>query len=215
MGRVRDQLRRDGAQTLSTAELLALILFPGRKKDAFQQAHTLLENYGIRGLRTIAFDGLCADVELSPAQVERLHVICELTQRFAKGDPGERVRIVSAFDAVRLVRPMLAHLDHEEFRVLVLDERNHVVANTLLYMGTVNETSLRASEVFRQAIVRNCPKVLLAHNHPSDDTTPSPEDIETTKHLVGAALLLNIDLLDHIIIGSATYVSMRERIGWE
>ncbi len=125
------------------------------------------------------------------------------------------MQIGSPYDAIRLLQPLLAHLDHEEFRVLVLDSRNHVLANILLYTGTVNETSLRAPEIFRQAILRNCPGILLAHNHPSNDPTPSLEDIETTQKLLEAARLLDIDLIDHIIIGGEKGVSLKEVLPWK
>ncbi len=215
MKRIRDQLRMNGAQTLSTTELLALALFQGEEKDALLQAHTLLERYGVKGLRTVPLDVLSQEGGLSSTQVEWVQVVCELAQRFAKGDPGDPVQIISPYDAIEVLQPLLAHLDHEEFRVLVLDSRNHVLANILLYTGTVNETSLRAPEIFRQAIVRNCPGILLAHNHPSNDPTPSPDDLETTKKLLDAARLLDIDLIDHIIIGGENGVSLKEVLLWE
>jgi len=102
----------------------------------------------------------------------------------------------------------MSHLDHEEFRALVLDTKNRVVANTPLYRGTVNNSVLRASEVFRQAVVRNCPGILVAHNHPSSDPSSSPEDIEVTRQLVEAGKVLDIDLLDHIIVGNPRFTSL-------
>jgi len=215
MKRVREQLRSYGAKTLSTAELLALVLFKGKKKDAVPLAYTLLETYGTKGLRNSAFDGLCREAGLSPTQAERLHALCELAQRFAVADPEERIQIVTPDDVAALLRPSMAHLDHEELRVLVLDTKNHVVANILLYTGTVNGTLLRAAEIFRQAIVRNCPKVIVCHNHPGGESTPSPEDCEVTMQLVEAGRVLDIELLDHIIVSSSGYVSMKDQLGWD
>ena len=88
-------------------------------------------------------------------------------------------------------------------RVLSLDTKNHVVANLALYRGTVNSSVLRASEIFRPAVTRNCPAIIVCHNHPSGDPTPSPEDIQTTEQLVEAGKVLDIELLDHIIINDA------------
>src|ERR671938_106348 len=99
-------------------------------------------------------------------------------------------------------------------RILVLDTKNQVVDNINRYRGTVNSSVLRAAEIFRPAITRNCPGVLICHNHPSGDPTPSPEDIAVTEQLVKAAELLDIDLLDHIIIGNPRYASLKERMQW-
>jgi DNA repair protein RadC len=98
--------------------------------------------------------------------------------------------------------------------ILILDTKNQVVENVKRYKGTINSSVLRASEVFRPAIVRNCPNVIVCHNHPSGDPTPSLEDIEVTKQLVNAGQLLDIELLDHIVIGNPRYVSLKEHIRW-
>ena len=95
----------------------------------------------------------------------------------------------------------MALLDHEEMRVLSLDTKNQVVSNQRLYQGTANSAALRGAEVFRTAVARNCPAIILCHNHPSGDPTASPEDIQTTEQLVEAGRVLDIELLDHIIIG--------------
>jgi DNA repair protein RadC len=138
---------------------------------------------------------------LTQHQAERLHAITTLTTRLASLETGNRRRIETGLDAVLLLYPQLAHLDHDEFRVLVLDSKNHVTANLLLYIGTANEATISPSEVFRPAIVRNAHRVIVAHNHPSLDPDPSTEDIEMTKRLIAAGEILDIDLLDHLIIG--------------
>jgi hypothetical protein len=119
---------------------------------------------------------------------------------FAHLERGERRRIETSLDAVFLLYPLLAHLDHEEFRVLVLDARNHAIANILLYVGTVDHVSVNVFEVFRPAIVRRRPRILVAHNHPSLDPEPSSEDIELTRQLIEAGELLDIELVDHLVI---------------
>src|SRR5207249_1336242 len=115
----------------------------------------------------------------------------------------------------RLLMPDMAFLDHEEMRGLYLDTKNTVVANLQLYKGTVNCSVLRAAEIYKPALTRNLPHLLLCHNHPSGDPTPSPEDIEVTKQLVEAGKLLEIDLVDHLIIGSPPrFTSLKERMAW-
>lgn len=104
--------------------------------------------------------------------------------------------------------------NHEEMRILILDTKNHVVENVNRYRGTVNSSVLRAAEVFRPAVIRNCPSVIVCHNHPSGDPTPSPEDMEVTHQLVDAGKLLDIELLDHLVIGNPRYVSLKERMRW-
>ena len=99
-------------------------------------------------------------------------------------------------------------------RILVLDSKNQVVENIDRYSGTVNSSVLRAAEIYRPAITRNCPAVLVCHNHPSGDPTPSPEDIAVTEQLVQAGKVLDIELVDHLVIGNHKYVSLKEQMRW-
>ena len=108
----------------------------------------------------------------------------------------------------------MTFLDHEQMRILVLDTKNQVVENISRYQGTVNSSVLRAAEVYRPAIIRNCPGVIICHNHPSGDPTPSPEDIAVTEQLVQAGRQLDIELVDHLIIGNQRFISLKERMRW-
>ncbi len=98
--------------------------------------------------------------------------------------------------------------------ILVLDTKNHLIERVKQYKGTVYSSATRISEVFRPAIIRNCPHIIVCHNHPSGDPAPSPEDIEFTRQMIKAADLLEIDLLDHLVIGNPRYVSLKERLHW-
>src|SRR5438270_2777246 len=102
----------------------------------------------------------------------------------------------------------------EQMRILILDTKNQVIENIQRYQGTVNSSVLRAAEVYRPAILRNCPGVIICHNHPSGDPTPSPEDIAVTQQLVQAGQQLDIELVDHLIIGNHRFVSLKERLNW-
>ena len=108
----------------------------------------------------------------------------------------------------------MAFLDHEQMRILVLDTKNRVVENISRYQGTVNSSVLRAAEVYRPAVIRNCPAIIICHNHPSGDPTPSPEDISVTQQLVAAGQHLDIELVDHLVIGNQRFVSLKERLRW-
>ena len=106
------------------------------------------------------------------------------------------------------------NLDHEEMHILVLNIKNQLVEYVRKYKGTINSSVVRIAEVFRPAVVRNCPHIIVCHNHPSGDPTPSPEDIEITRQFQRAADLLEIELLDHIIIGNPRYVGMKDYMKW-
>ncbi|HVB62046.1 MAG TPA: JAB domain-containing protein, partial [Ktedonobacteraceae bacterium] len=126
----------------------------------------------------------------------------------------EKYQIKSPADAANLVMSDMMFLDHEQLRILVLDTKNQVVENICRYRGTVNSSVLRTAEVFRPAVIRNCPGVIVCHNHPSGDPTPSPEDLHVTKQLVEAGRHLDIELLDHIVIGNRRFVSLKEKLNW-
>jgi DNA repair protein RadC len=117
--------------------------------------------------------------------------------------------------ALSLAELLAIILDTEQMRVLLLDAKSQLVEKVSLYQGTANSSVLRAAEVFRLAIIRNCPGLILCHNHPSGDPTPSPEDIEATKQLVAAGRILDIELVDHLIIGHQRFVSLKEHLRWE
>jgi DNA repair protein RadC len=108
----------------------------------------------------------------------------------------------------------MMYLDTEQMRVLVLDTKHYVLANLTLYQGTINSAVLRTAEIFRPAITRKAPSIVVCHNHPSGDPLPSPEDEDVTTQLVAAGKVLEIEVLDHIIIGNPGSVSLRERMNW-
>lgn len=109
----------------------------------------------------------------------------------------------------------LAHLDSEHMVILLLDARSQLVEKINSYRGTVNSSVMRVAEIFRPAIIRNCPGLILCHNHPSGDPSPSAEDLEVTRQLVQAGDILDIELVDHIIIGNQRFVSLKEQLKWE
>jgi DNA repair protein RadC len=110
----------------------------------------------------------------------------------------------------------MSHLAQEHFRALHLDTRNRVLGSQTVYIGSLNASYIRVAEVFREAVKRNCAAMIVAHNHPSGDPTPSPEDIGVTRQLEAAGKLLDIELLDHLVIGQQRFVSLRERgLGFE
>jgi DNA repair protein RadC len=142
------------------------------------------------------------------AKLRQLHD--ELNAELAT-HPTERPSIHSPLDAFEILQYFLANLDHEELWVMNLDTRNRVMNLVKLYQGSVNTSQVRIAEVFRQAIIDNAPSIILAHNHPSGDATPSPDDVAVTRAIVQAGKILDIDVLDHLIISQGLYVSLKER----
>jgi DNA repair protein RadC len=125
--------------------------------------------------------------------------------------PIERPVINSPGDAAQLFIPFIGFLEHEEMWVACLDTRNRIRCLVALYKGSVNTSQVRVGEVFRQAIIENAMAIVLAHNHPSLDISPSPDDVSVTRAIVQAGKLLDIETLDHLIIGGNQWVSLKER----
>lgn len=209
---LRERLEQAGPRALSTTELLSLF-FPGRPLSPGDLEHlgTFLEQDP--SLLQNNWAEVSIQCHLTPARCAQMQALFELARRF-QSPPPEKYRIKTPEDAARLVMPDMAYLDHEELRILVLNTRLQVVENRVLYQGTVNSSVLRSAEIFRLAVTRNCPNVIVCHNHPSGDSSPSPEDIQVTEQLVAASRILDIDLIDHLVIGCHRFVSLKERMRW-
>ena len=215
--RPRERLQSFGSQALSTAELLAIILRTGTKGDnVLALANKLLVKYGgLSGLMRADFRELCAERGMGEAKSAQVKAALEIGRRLSLLPAETRYPIRTPADAANLVMLDLAYLDTEQLRILLLDSRGQLVEKVASYQGTVNRAVARAAEIFRPAVIRNCPGLILCHNHPSGDPTPSPEDIEATQRLVEAGRLLDIELVDHIIIGQQRFVSLKQHLGWE
>lgn len=135
----------------------------------------------------------------------------ELGRRFATVSQDEKPRIQSPQDAANLVLYEMGALEQEHLRVLLLDTRNQVMQSVDVYKGSLNSSVIRVGEVFRVAVQRNAAAIIVAHNHPSGDPTPSPEDVAVTRAIVQAGKLLDIEVLDHLIVGKNRYVSLKSK----
>jgi DNA repair protein RadC len=214
--RPRERLRTHGPQALSNAELLAIILRTGTTRDnVLELASKLLVKYGgLGGLLSVDFSELSHEHGLGEAKCCQIKAALEIGKRLGRQQLDEKYQIKSPRDAANLVMVEMTYLDHEQMRILVLDTKNQVVENINRYRGTVNSSVLRVAEIFRPAITRNCPAILVCHNHPSGDPTPSPEDLAVTEQLVQAGKVLEIELVDHLIIGNHKYTSLKEQMRW-
>lgn len=216
--RPRERLARVGPQALSTGELLAIILRVGvGGENVLSMANRLLASFGgLAGLSRADFAQLAAEHGVGPAKTAQIHAALELGRRLMAESPEERWQIRAPSDAAHILMPVMSHQEQEHFAVLFLDTRNRVTDREILYKGSLNTSLVRVAEVFRGAVRRNCASVIVAHNHPSGDPSPSPEDVALTRRLVEAGKLIEIDVLDHLVIGDNRYVSLRERaLGFE
>lgn len=204
---VTARLLKHGPQGLSDAELVAALL--DTLPEPLNTAEAILQAFrGVGGLTHLDPDSLSKIAGLDESARARLLAATEIGQRILRVIPDPPPRVSSADDAIHHLRDM-RHLAQEHVRVLLLDSHEHLIGIETLYIGTMNITVLRTAEVFRPAILRNCPALLLAHNHPMGEATPSPEDIEITRDLIAAGKLLDIRLVDHLIISPLGWTSLR------
>ena len=211
--RPRERLQHYGPSALSEAELLAIILRSGIKGENVVNLSTrLLVKYGgLLGLARAKFTDVASIKGLGPAKTCQLMAALELGRRLMIASPQQRPQITSPADAANLLMLEMSRLEQEQLRVLLLDTKNYVVAIHTLYMGNANTTIIRVGEVFREAVRENTTALILVHNHPSGDPTPSPEDVQVTRRIIEAGRLLDIEVLDHLVIGHQRYVSLKER----
>ena len=211
--RPRERLRDRGAAYLSNAELLAILLRTGTAAESVLDlsARLLAQFQGLDGVARASHHELCGLHGFGEAKAAQLQAAIELGRRISMAQGPDRLAIRSPQDMVGLVREEMSLLEQEHFRVVVLNTKNQVVAVADVHKGSVNATSIRTAEVFREAVRRNCPSVILVHNHPSGDPEPSEEDVAVTQEIVAAGKSLDIDVLDHLVIGRAGFVSLKER----
>ncbi|MGQ9598586.1 MAG: RadC family protein [Anaerolineae bacterium] len=211
--RPRERLVNYGVGALSTAELLAIILRTGtRDENVIRMAQRLLVAFGgLAGLARTNTSELASAKGVGPAKVAQIKAALELGRRMVLESPEERPQVRSPADAANLVMSEMSLLEQEHLRVILLDTKNRVLATPTIYIGSLNTSLIRVGELFREAIRANCAALIVLHNHPSGDPTPSPEDIAITKQIVEAGKLVDIQVLDHVIIGRQRFVSLKER----
>lgn len=212
--RPRERLALRGPASLSNGDLIAILLNTGVKGEpvtAIAQ-RLLAEHGGLLGLMKLDLAELTAIHGVGPAKAAKLKAALEIATRIVALGPDERPRITSPDDVVNLVGVEMAALDQEQLRVVVVDSKHRVQAIRTLYQGSVNQAQVRIAEVFREAIRLNGVAIVVVHNHPSGDPTPSSQDVTLTAELAKAGGLLDIEVLDHLVIGRGRHVSLR-RLG--
>lgn len=212
--RPRERLAKYGANVLTNAELLAILLRSGLPgENAVQVGQRLLQTFGgkIAGIHRAPYDEVCNQRGIGPAKAAQIKAALELGNRLAKETQGERPTIHSPNDAAKLVQFEMSALEQEELWVLLLDTRNTVLETAPVYKGSLNSSQIRVGELFKKAIRRDAAAIVVIHNHPSGDPTPSPDDVAVTRAIAQAGKLLDIEVLDHLVIGGERFVSLKER----
>ena len=211
--RPRERLREAGARALSNAELIAILLRTGVKGESVldMSSHLLSRLGGIAGMGRVSYRQLCAVKGISEAKACQILAAFELGRRLVSLSPEERAVIRSPQDVANLLAAEMGFLEQEHLRVLLLSTKNEVLGVEEVYVGNVNSSVIRVAEVLRPAIRDNCPSIIVVHNHPSGDPSPSPEDVLITRKIVSAGELTDVEVLDHIVIGGQSYVSLKEK----
>jgi DNA repair protein RadC len=209
----RERLRDVGPAALSDAELLAILLRVGVSgTNVLELAQQLLaERGGWPGLLRADYAELCQRHGVGAAKAATLKAALEVGRRLLLSSPDARPQITKPGDAAQLLLLEMSHLEQEHLRVLCLDTKNRVQKIQTVYVGSVNSSQVRVGELFREPVRLNSTAIIVCHNHPSGDPSPSPDDLLVTRAIAEAGKLLDIELLDHLVIGRGHWISMRER----
>lgn len=211
--RPRERLVKYGAEVLSNAELLAIILRSGSRGDsALSLANRLLSGAsGLRCLYECSLQELMGIKGVGEAKASQIKASLELGKRLRSFRGGSDLYIKSPCDAAEIVMEDMRYLKKECLRVILLNVKNMVICVKDISIGSINSSIVHPREIFVEAIKSASASVIICHNHPSGDPTPSEEDIKVTRRVFEAGKIIGIDLLDHIIIGDGSYVSLKER----
>lgn len=208
--RPRERMLHYGEKSLSDAELLAIILQKGTKKEnALEVANKLLSEYNLEKLSDLTINELRGIPGIGLVKALQIKALLELTSRIGSV-PRHLVRVKKPKDIYNYMAKPLFNLKQEHFFVLCLDTKNQIVSDKLLAKGTLNAALVHPREIFKEAIKNSANSFILVHNHPSGDPEPSEEDIRMTEEIIKASELIGIRMLDHIIIGNEKYWSYKE-----
>ncbi|MDZ5470815.1 DNA repair protein RadC (plasmid) [Bacillus sp. 31A1R] len=211
--RPRERFEKNGPESLSNHELIALLLRTGTKDESvLQLANRLLAHFeGLRLLKDATLDEITEIKGIGKAKAIQVLAAVEIGRRVANLAYNDRYVIRSPEDGANYVMHDMRFLSQEHFVCIYLNTKNQVLHKKTVFIGSLNASIVHPREVFKEAFRRSAASIICAHNHPSGDPTPSREDIEVTKRLLECGKLLGIDLLDHIIIGENKFVSMKEK----
>jgi DNA repair protein RadC len=210
--RPREKLLRSGPSALGDNELVALVVGHGiRGAGALMLATDLLRRRGgLHGLARSNADDLSQVPGIGRARAAQVLAAVELGRRTLTHGPAARVQLRSPRDAAMYLMPTFGARAVEQFGLVLLDTKHRVMRTTVVASGTLNSTIVLPRDVFREAMLGGAAAVVVFHNHPSGDPSPSPDDVELTRRLRAAGVLMGIDVVDHIVLGDARYCSLKE-----
>lgn len=209
--RPRERLQKQGADALSDAELLAIILQKGtREENVIDVSNRLLSKYGISKLSELSLKELQEVNGIGPAKAMQIKALFEFNKRHNLSRITSN-RIKSAQDVFNLFYERFKDEKQEKFILLVLNNKNNIICEEVVSVGTIDSALIHPREIFKPAIKNSASRIVLIHNHPSGDPTPSKEDRKITQRLVNAGKILDIDVLDHIIIGDGTFYGFHSK----
>lgn len=211
--RPRERAIRLGASHLTNQEILAILLGSGTKLESVTMlANRVLMHFeGLKLLHDATFEELTAIKGIGHAKGVQILAAIELGKRMSQYNPDDKYVIRSPDDGANYVMEEMRLLKQEHFVVLFLDTKNHVIHRQTIFVGSLNASIVHPREVFREAAKRSAASIILTHNHPSGDPSPSQEDIHVTRRLVEAGKIMGIEVLDHLIIGNRKFVSLKEK----
>ena len=211
--RPREKMKERGAQALGNSELLAILLRTGTAAEsALRLAENLLDRAGgLAGLGHATLEEVEQVRGIGEAKAVTLLAALELGRRVDSLAPLDRTAVRTPDDVAALLLPRFRYESRESFVAVLLSTKNHVLKTPVISVGSLNASIVHPRELFREAINASAAAVIVAHNHPSGDPTPSPEDVSLTRKLVEAGKILDIPVLDHVVLGDGKYISFKEK----
>lgn len=210
--RPRERLFSEGAESLSNSDLLAILLRTGTADiSAVELASFLLGSTGgLTGLMESSVHELCDIKGMGMAKAAQIKAALELGKRLSAESFGPKKVIKTPLDVHNLLKDKMRYYDREYFKAILLDTKHQVIAVDIISIGSLDASLVHPREVFKSSIKKSAAAVILAHNHPSGDPTPSDEDMEVTRRLSKAGEIIGIQILDHLIFGRNNFVSLKE-----
>lgn len=209
--RPRERLVKYGPEALSNSELLAIILRTGsQKENVINMCSRIFSEYSLKQLSQANIRQLTQIHGIGAAKAAQIAAVFELARKLEGFTDEPKRKIRSPADVYSLLYPRMREQKRERLVALLMDTKNHVLREEVISIGSLNANIVHPREVFKAALMESCASVILSHNHPSGDPTPSREDIAVTEKLVEGGKLLGIDVLDHVVIGDGRYVSLKD-----
>ena len=211
--RPRERSIRQGAASLSNQELIAILLRTGTKQESVLHLANRVLTYfeQLHELKTATIEEMTAVKGIGEAKGVQLLAAIELGRRLSQQQTDGKFTVRSPKDAATYLMADMTSLKQENFVVLFMNVKNQVLHRQTIFIGSLNASIVHPREIFREAVKRSAASIICAHNHPSGNPAPSPEDIEVTKRLQDAGHIMGIELLDHVIIGDHQYISLKEK----